>query len=255
MLPKKISDILNEKIPLDYSKRYCEKFNAYDNSGLLVNTGKDVKKILFSLDLSMRAVKKAIDTGANMIITHHPCIFNPLSSLDETDAVTVCIENGISVYSMHLNLDVATDGIDERLAKMLGAESFGVCEEVYDNVGYGKVFLVEETTLDEFVAKIKKDFNTERVLFYGDGKHKVRRVGSFCGGGSSIAVKYCDAVDTVVTCDAPHHIILILTEKNKNVILLTHYASETYPFKGVYAELKDAFDGVKCEFFIDERFI
>lgn len=255
MKPDKIAEILNKKIPLAYSKTYCEKFDSYDNSGFLVNAGKETAKILFSLDLSLRTVKKAMETGAGMIVTHHPCIYRPIKSIDADEPIGLCMANGISVYSMHLNLDVSEDGIDENLAKMLGAEDFTVCEEIEKGVGYGKLFSIKETKLKDFVEKIKKDFHTDRVFVYGDENAKVGNIGSFCGGGYETALKYADKADTVVTSDVPHHALLKLVENNKNVVVLTHYACETYPFFKVYESLKDCFDGTRCEFFIDERFI
>ena len=37
--------------PIRYSEEFCSRYGAYDNSGLLVDCGNDVKKAVFSLDL------------------------------------------------------------------------------------------------------------------------------------------------------------------------------------------------------------
>lgn len=50
--------------PIRYSEEFCSRYGAYDNSGLLVDFGNDVKKAVFSLDLSCGAVEYAEKIGA-----------------------------------------------------------------------------------------------------------------------------------------------------------------------------------------------
>ena len=50
---------------------------GYDNSGLLIgNLNDEVKGILVSLDTTEDIVQEAIDNNLNLIISHHPIIFN-----------------------------------------------------------------------------------------------------------------------------------------------------------------------------------
>ena len=48
--------ILDGVAPKRISDEFCAKVGAYDNSGILVDTGEDVKKALFSLDLTWTAI-------------------------------------------------------------------------------------------------------------------------------------------------------------------------------------------------------
>ena len=66
--------LLDAPAPRALSEEYCAKYGAYDNSGVLIDTGADIGKILFSLDLSAAAVREAEKAGANLIVTHHPAI-------------------------------------------------------------------------------------------------------------------------------------------------------------------------------------
>ena len=67
--------------PKRLSDEYCRLYGAYDNSGVLVDTGDEIKGILFSLDLSNAAIAKAKEMGANLIITHHPAIFSKIGHI------------------------------------------------------------------------------------------------------------------------------------------------------------------------------
>ena len=58
--------------PKSLSDEFCRRYGAYDNSGLLLDSGEDAEKILFSLDLSLAAIERAKREGAGIICTHHP---------------------------------------------------------------------------------------------------------------------------------------------------------------------------------------
>ncbi len=68
-----------------YSKEFCSRYGAYDNSGLLLDCKNDVNAAVFALDLSKDAVKAAEKSGAGAIVTHHPAIYSKLASLSADD--------------------------------------------------------------------------------------------------------------------------------------------------------------------------
>ncbi|MBW6513490.1 MAG: Nif3-like dinuclear metal center hexameric protein [Candidatus Syntrophosphaera sp.] len=94
----------------------------WDNVGLLVGDPKrPVNKVLISLDVTPNAVSKALQIGADLILSHHPLIFRPLNRI--TDPLLLqLIENKISVISLHTNLDVAPGGVNNALAEALGLQ-------------------------------------------------------------------------------------------------------------------------------------
>ena len=74
----KLNDVLQrleEVAPVALSDEFCAKYKMYDNSGIIINCGADIKGALFSLDLSETAVRQAKEYGYNLIITHHPAIY------------------------------------------------------------------------------------------------------------------------------------------------------------------------------------
>lgn len=76
-----IFSFLNEKYPFNLQEKW-------DNSGFLVNTGnKNCRKILLSLDITNFAVREASLKNADLIISHHPVIFDPIRKVDRFDPV------------------------------------------------------------------------------------------------------------------------------------------------------------------------
>ena len=64
-----------------------------DNVGLLVGSGDiEVKSVLVTLDLTKAAIEEAERLGANLIITHHPVIFAPLSEIKRDSLVYSVIQ-------------------------------------------------------------------------------------------------------------------------------------------------------------------
>jgi dinuclear metal center YbgI/SA1388 family protein len=97
----------------------------YDNSGLLVgNPAEPVSSILVSLDVTSLVIDEAIAIGANLIVAHHPVIFNGLKRLtgsSETERVVMkAIKHGISIYCAHTNLDSTWGGVSHAMANALG---------------------------------------------------------------------------------------------------------------------------------------
>ena len=102
-----------EKIaPVALSDEFCKKYGMYDNSGIIINASETVNGALFTLDLSSEAVREAVRLGYNLIVTHHPAIYGGIARINAGEPVAQCVKYGVSVISMHLNFDVAPEGID-----------------------------------------------------------------------------------------------------------------------------------------------
>jgi dinuclear metal center YbgI/SA1388 family protein len=261
----KVEEVFNllerEVAPVSLSDEFCAKYKLYDNSGIIVNCGGEVKGALFSLDLSEKAVKKAVKLGYNLIVTHHPAIYGGISRLDLTrdplaKALAMCMGNGISVISMHLNFDAAPEGIDYFLSRGLGGEKAEIAAPVSGG-GYGRVYPVAPSISGEYFEKIKKEFKTERALLYGDTLKKISKVASFCGAGCddyNMNFAVTNGADAFVSADMKHHEILALTQQGLAVIVLTHYASENYGFEKIYLKIKDVLK-VESSYFTDETLL
>ncbi len=246
--------IAEELAPKRLSDELCEKYGFYDNSGILADIGEEITGIVFSLDLTEETIDRAIQEGANLIVTHHPVIYGAISSVE--GKLARCIRRGISIISMHLNLDSAQGGIDESLTEGVALSAGGKATDIalqyaLDGGGYGRGYDIEEISVKTLAAKLQETFRTERILVYG-GERKVKRVASFCGAGAdekSLAFALQTGANLLISSDIKHHILSAALERGLSVIVLTHYASEQYGFKKYYEKIKGkiALPCIYCE--------
>lgn len=256
--------VLESLAPIRLSQQAVSQ-GDYDNSGILVGNHDQVKKVLFSLDLSDLAVKRAISLGVDTIVTHHPAIYMPLKNLTQSDPqqapLLTAIARGKNVISMHLNLDFAKDGIDQSLAVGLGGEKVNILQPYsQENEGYGREFSIAPVTLAQFVKNAKKTFGTDKIICYGNKNQVVNSVASFCGGGSSHAVdcvqnKLTNA-EVIVSSDFAHHNVTALVQSGKAVVVIPHYASENYGFKRYFQNVKNTVgENLSLFYFEDKRYL
>lgn len=239
-------EMLEEIAPVSLSDEYCAKFGAHDNSGILIDCGGEVNGVLYSLDFSINAVIEAKKRGYNVIVTHHPAIYNGVYKLDiqndpQAIAIEKCIKAGISVISMHLNFDCAENGIDYFLMRGLGGERCEIMDRLSVG-GYGRAYEVEPVPFSSYVENVKKVFDSERIIAYGNNKKIVRSVASFCGAGcseSSVNFAISNGVDVFVSSDLQHHRITALLDRGINVIQIPHYTAEVYGFKKIIQKINE----------------
>ena len=107
-------------------EKLAPKHRAYtwDNVGLQIgNYNKKAKKIMVTLDVLESVVEEAIAENVDCIIAHHPLLFKPLKQINletpEGRTIAKLIQNDITVYAAHTNLDVVEHGVNDMLAKKL----------------------------------------------------------------------------------------------------------------------------------------
>ena len=250
----KLYEKLNGYAPITLSYSMNER-GHHDNSGILVDCGNETDKILFCLDLTTQSVKYAKEKGCGIIVTHHPAIYRPIKNLLGDAPVLTCAKNNISVISMHLNLDCAKYGTDYFLAKGLGGKEIQILDLLGENEGYGRLSSIDKTA-EEIFNNYKIQFNTDKVLLYGEKTKRITKMASFCGAGlgaEEVEIAYENGAEMVVSSDIPHHVLLLAIEKGLAVINCSHYSSENYGMRK-FAENIGAEINEKIYFFDDERF-
>lgn len=195
----------------------------WDNSGWQINLGKkNFNKIMTALTVTDDVVKQASDKGCDLIVTHHPLIFEPLKRIEE-GAITRAIKDGIQIYSAHTNLDVAKGGTTDTLVEKCGFGEAPVIEEFIN----GKT-LSEELDLEFLKEDIKKrlNLNTLKVINLCD-KKSIKSVAFCAGAGGSEIPRVNDfGFDLFITGEVKFH--EAFEAKDTVVFEVGHYDSEKY---------------------------
>lgn len=218
-----ITNLIERKFPPEYAE-------DFDNIGLLVGRrNKEVSKVVLCLDANKNVVKEAIEKGAELIITHHPVIFNPIKSInDDTDAgemLVLAIENGISIYSAHTNLDSAPLGLTDTVCQLLDLSPVTNLE---GNLGRF-CNAPKNTTAKSLCDRIKKEFGIEKLFstFTTDKKIKTVAVCNGGGGGELVDIAKSLGADVYISGDLKHHEMSALKISDKtDFIEMRHFDSE-----------------------------
>lgn len=216
----------------------------FDNVGLLVGScQKEVKKALICLDITSAVINEAVEKDCQLIISHHPVIFNPIKRIAEDSSVYKLIENNIAALACHTNLDKAEKiGVNAALCSKL---SLNILKQTAEFLTEGET---EPTTALQFAEKIKEvtgsDF-LEAVLPENADEYVISTVGVSSGAGGEFVFE--TEADAFVTGEMKHHERLYAKEKGIAAFILGHFESET-----VY---KESFRNFLAENFTDVEFI
>ena len=228
MLCKEIVQVIEAAYPREAAP-------DFDNVGLLAGrTEKEVKRVYIALDATDAVIDRAIEAGADMLITHHPLIFSPLKKVTDEDFVSrrvvKLIQNDISYYAMHTNYDVL--GMAELAEKILGIRNTEVLDITMEKdgkpEGIGRIGELEKPmTLEECCVYVKHKLNLGSLKVFGDMQAEVSRLAISPGSGkTAIAAAIAKGADVLVTGDIGHHDGLDAVEQGLSVIDAGHYGTE-----------------------------
>ncbi len=113
-----IISVIESFAPLAYQ-------DSYDNAGLIAgDTSREIKKALITVDITEEVIDEAVNAGAELIISHHPVIFNEIRKITgSTSAERIlikAIKNDLAIYSAHTNLDNIKEGVNLKICRKLG---------------------------------------------------------------------------------------------------------------------------------------
>ncbi len=180
-----ISDVinfLNQKFPKEIA-------SDFDQNRIGFNVGDmdiEVANILCTLDLTLDVAKEAFNKGANLIIGHHPFLFDPLHKVikqdDKGKIIYYMIEHHLSYFSMHTNLDAGINGVNDLLGNMLGIDANNYYKGEKDNLlRAGKI---KPMKLIELAKLVQKKFLLNGVRIAGDPNKIINKVGIIGGSGA-----------------------------------------------------------------------
>ncbi len=201
----------------------------WDNPGILAGSPEsEIGTALVTLDITPEVVAEAVEAGAELIISHHPLVFGGVNNFYEDNfknkMYADIIRNNISVISAHTNMDCAENGINQRLAELLGLSDIEVLEE---ETGLGRIGNTAEITVGEFGEKLKNLLHTPFLKLAGDKNRKITRIAIGSGScGESYPEAIAKGAGLFVTADVKYHIALDATAAGLAVIDAGHYPTE-----------------------------
>ncbi len=104
---------------------------SWDPVGLQVGR-KDwpVRTIWVALDPLSEVVAAACDQGVDLLITHHPLLFQPVKNLDFNSPIGSILHQSavsqLAIYCAHTNLDKVSGGLNDILAKRIGLDQVDI---------------------------------------------------------------------------------------------------------------------------------
>ncbi len=230
MTVKEIYDYLNLIAPFDTAEEW-------DNCGLLVGSyEKEVKKIYIALDVTNDALKDAISFGADLVITHHPLIFNPVSQILCDSLVYKAVASGMSFIASHTCLDKAEGGVNHCLANKVGVKNLKTSEND-EFLKYGEI---EPCTAEEFAIRVKSALGGG-VSFTDSGK--IIKTVALCSGsgGDFVAEAKNMGADAFLTGEAKHHEYLYSNDFGISMFVAGHFETENVVCEYLYKSLNEKF--------------
>lgn len=213
----------------------------WDNCGLAVGSLRgDVTKILIALDVTSEVIDEAKAMGAELVITHHPLIFTPVSSVEESSLLYKAVASGIAFISSHTCLDKAVGGVSHCLADKVGIKNISDCPE--DE--FLKIGDIEPVSADDF-AEIVKSALGGKVSYTDSGK-EIRRVALCSGsGGDLIDAAFLAGADALLTGEAKHHEYLRAKELKVALFSAGHYETEVIVCDYLADSIKSQFGDIE----------
>ena len=206
----------------------------WDNTGFQIgDPQKHVDRILVSLDLDRDVLQRALEIDAQMVVTHHPVIFKPLSSITKVGPrgglIYDIIREDIVVYNAHTNLDLAKGGVNDVLADILGLTDTKPLSITHEDTGhgYGRIGMIDSIEIWDYLDKVKAALDVEHLIIYGERERIVDKV-AVCGGSGSSFIydAYLGGADIYITGDIKYHDAQYAHELGLTLIDAGHYHTE-----------------------------
>lgn len=216
---------------------------SWDNVGLLVGRStSQVTKILTALDITLPVIREAGELGAQLIVSHHPVIWDTYKFVTDRvlqqERVVQLIENRLSAICMHTNLDEAKDGVDDTLVETLGLTP--KCHLAEGKIGHIAT-LETPVPMAEFLPMVQTKLHANGLRYVDSGK-PVHKIATGCGSCGEYLKDAAEAgCDTFLTGDVKHNVFLDAKDYGMNLIDAGHFSTENPIVEKITEKLQTQF--------------
>lgn len=243
----KVKDITNYLLT-KYPTSLASSFDLGKVGLQFGSLNQEVKVVMLALDGSTKVIDEAIMNDVDLLITHHPFMFNSMLSMDYDNPlqkkIKQVIKNDLNVFSMHTNFDVAEGGMNEILAERLGLKNIRFVGDTVNNESFIRTGEVDEISLNDFLEVVKEKLKVDGLRYTGSLNKKIHKVGILAGsGGFELYLASRLHCDAFITGEVKHNQALDAVDLNLSLIEVSHAVERLYKEK-VKAELEKEFPNV-----------
>ncbi|MGN0684092.1 MAG: Nif3-like dinuclear metal center hexameric protein [Oscillospiraceae bacterium] len=214
---------LDEKAPLSSAA-------SFDNVGLLVgDENAEITGVCCCLDITHDIIKEAEEKSANLIVSHHPVIFDGLKIIPEWNPVSGLLRKHIAAIAMHTNFDIADGGVNDTLVELLDFSSEGVTKYEKFHDGYGVIVDLPFAYSTEGLAEYCGDRLSASGTRCSRKNRTIRRVAVCCGAGIDRDVMEFarkNRIDAIISGDIKHNFWIEAENCGISLIDAGHYGTE-----------------------------
>ena len=214
------------------------------------DTGRDIKSVLLTTDITEAVVLEAIECGCQLVISHHPLLFHGLKQVcgqtPQARVVELAIKHNIAIYSAHTSLDSVVGGVNTRLADKLGILNYRILVPAANGeTGLGVIGrLPHPMSYEAFLVHVRDTLGCTYVRYTRPAKETVETV-ALCGGSGAEFIETAieQGADAYLTADCKYHEFQD-AEGRIGLIDIDHWISERHSreiFQDMLAPL-----GVQC---------
>lgn len=258
----------------------------WDNSGLQIgHEDWPVERILVALDPTLPVVQAACDRKINLLITHHPLIFQPLKCIDFKSPVgkilALATRHHLAIFSAHTNLDIVSGGLNDIFSRKIGLTNLRLlspaepisCPHLHEGMssgidpvhpkeiknGFGRIGQLDQpVNFAELVKHIKSKFNLQYVKVSGCSDIIVKQIAVCTGSGSSLMKYFLKSEAQVfISGDLRYHDARDAEVRQRGLIDIGHFASEQLMVEYISHKLEMLFQeklfNIIVEPYLDEK--
>ncbi len=215
----------------------------WDNCGLTIGSfEKNVSKIYIALDVTSKVIDDAKAFGADLVITHHPIIFNPVSHITDETILYSAVISGMSFIGYHTCLDKAVGGVNYCLAESVGIKNLtDTAEDDFLKIGE-----VDAVSAEKFSLKLKSVLGGG--VNYTDNGKLIKKIAVCSGsGGDFVGLAKQIGADALLTGEAKHHELLLSIEAGISLFSAGHFETENVVCKKIKDVLESDFSNLEIK--------
>lgn len=227
----------------------------WDVSGMQVAAlRQDVTHLALCLDPSPASLGKALELGADFILSHHPLLMRPRLPARVDDyhrALSLLLRHNVPLYAAHTSLDANPRGPSGWLARILGLQNPQVLEitALHENApaGFGQVGdLPAPLSFKALVELLCQHISLEGATLCGMVPASVTKVAYCTGSGASLLPQVSKSgADIYISGDIKYHTAL---ETGICIFDVGHHSLEEEMMRCLSLQLQDQLPSVTVSF-------